>query len=73
MPIVETGSYSVKDSGTGLIYGIGALYANDSWAVRLEWERFTDVGHSFNSETDLDIWSVGIEIRFSLAGRKLKS
>ena len=54
-------SESFDDGGTDPIYGIGLSY--DVWdrvAIRVEWERFTDLG----DEIDVDMLSLGISQRF---------
>jgi OmpA-OmpF porin, OOP family len=65
-PVTDVGKYSGDDSGTDPMYGLGMVYLIKGWGVRLEWERYTGLGHGFESasETDLDLLSLGIEYRF---------
>jgi OOP family OmpA-OmpF porin len=45
--------------GLGLQYAIGARAA-----VRIEWERYVGVGNDLTGEVDLDVYSVGVMLRF---------
>ena len=60
------GSESESDSNTGLIAGFGAMYdASRNIAVRVEWERFFDVGGDHTGgEGDIDFISAGVLFRF---------
>ncbi len=57
---------SGDDTGTDVMYGLGARYSfTDQLSVRAEWERFK-VGDNKNmiSEKDVDLYSVGIGYTF---------
>lgn len=56
-------SIDKDDDGTDLTYGIGAQYSfNETFAIRVEWERFDDVGDAV--ESDFDFLSAGIVLSF---------
>jgi OmpA-OmpF porin, OOP family len=63
-PIADEPRYSLDDSGTDPMYGLGLTFYGQSWGVRFEWERFTGMAHGFDSETDMDLATVGFEYRF---------
>ena len=49
------------DDGSDLTYGIGAHYSfNETFAIRVEWERFDDIG----DDIDGDFLSAGIVLSF---------
>jgi len=59
-------SDSESDSNTGLTVGLGAMFdASRNIAVRVEWERFFDVGGDHTGgEGDIDFISAGVVFRF---------
>lgn len=59
-------SDSVSKSGTGLNFGLGAVYnINKNLGVRLEWERFNDVGkEETTGKSDIDLISLGLKYSF---------
>jgi OOP family OmpA-OmpF porin len=56
------GSDSDSDNGTSLTYGVGAQWDfMKNLGVRLEWERFNDVGSTdVTGQANVDLWSVGV-------------
>jgi OOP family OmpA-OmpF porin len=62
------GSASESDSNTDLTYGVGARYDfTRNLGVRLEWQRYQDVGGEFFGETaesDVDVISVAVIWKF---------
>jgi len=63
-PIAREKSYSIDDSGTDPMYGLGAVFSGGGWGLRIEWERFTGLGHGFDSETDMDLITLGLQYQF---------
>ena len=63
-PDVESGSYSVSDSGTDPMFGVGATYSLGNWVLRAEWERLSGLTSSFDEEIDIDLWTLGIQYNF---------
>lgn len=58
-------SISLRDKGTGVLYGLGVEYKlNTNLGLRAEWERFNNVGGSDTGETDIDLLSTSISYRF---------
>lgn len=59
-------SQSDSASGTDLTFGVGAQYDfSKSTGVRLEWERFQDVGdENTTGKSDVDLLSVSLVFRF---------
>lgn len=65
-------SYSHSDSTTKITYGLGLnVRVNPSWDVRLDWDRYTDVGRRFalRNETNgrfdhIDLISLNLAYRF---------
>jgi OOP family OmpA-OmpF porin len=56
---------SGDDTNGGLTYGFGAQYDfMPQTAVRLEWQRYDQVGGSRTGETDIDVLNVGLLYRF---------
>jgi OOP family OmpA-OmpF porin len=62
------GSLSESDSNTDLTFGIGARYDfMRNLGVRLEWQRYQDVGGEFfgaTAETDVDVISAAVIWKF---------
>ena len=62
------GSASESDSNTDLTFGIGARYDfARNLGVRLEWQRYQDVGGDFGGatlESDVDVMSVAVIWKF---------
>ena len=60
-PIVGSGD----DTNGGLTYGFGAQYdVARNIGVRLEWQRYDQVGGSRTGETDIDVLNLGVVYRF---------
>tara|TARA_R110002167_G_scaffold366280_1_gene594256 strand:- start:3072 stop:3677 length:606 start_codon:yes stop_codon:yes gene_type:complete len=59
-------SVSVDDKGTDLTFGVGASYSfNESFSIRVEWERFNDVGEEDTTgKSDVDFLSAGVVLSF---------
>jgi len=56
---------SGDDTNGGLTYGFGAQYDFTPQAgLRLEWQRYDQVGGSRSGETDIDVLNVGLLYRF---------
>lgn len=61
----RAGALSADESNTGLTFGVGAQYDfTRTVGVRAEWQRYNDVGGGRISETDLDVLSVGVRVKF---------
>jgi OOP family OmpA-OmpF porin len=60
------GSGSTSESGTDLMFGLGASFdIGKTTAVRIEWERFTDVGdENETGQSDVDLLSANLVFRF---------
>lgn len=60
------GTGSDDDNGTDVLYGIGAAYnLTDQFALRAEWERYTNIGDDNSTgESDVDMWSAGVQYSF---------
>jgi len=59
------GSASASDSGTDLTYGVGLRFDfTKALGARLEWQRYNDVGSSNTGQGDLNLWSLGIVVKF---------
>lgn len=63
-PIADQRSYFIDDSGTDPMFGLGVKFMGGGWGMRLEWERFTGLGHGFDGEADMDLFTLGIEYQF---------
>ena len=70
VPVGSEGTYSIDESGTDPVYGLGLSFSGGNLGLRLEWERFTGLGHGFDSETDMDLVTVGVEYRFGYESEK---
>jgi OmpA-OmpF porin, OOP family len=56
---------SGDDTNGGLTYGFGAQYdVARQVAVRLEWQRYDQVGGNRTGETDIDVLNLGVVYRF---------
>jgi OmpA-OmpF porin, OOP family len=56
---------SDKDSNNDLTFGFGGRYDfNRNFGVRLEWQRYADVGGEDIGTSDVDMFSVGVLWRF---------
>ena len=56
---------SGDDTNGGLTYGFGAQYdMMQNAAVRVEWQRYDQVGGSRTGETDIDVLNVGLLYKF---------
>lgn len=64
--ISGSGSGSVDDTGIGVMAGLGASFnLGKMAAIRVEWERFIDVGEDENIEGfDIDMLSASFLLRF---------
>lgn len=56
---------SGDDTNTGLTYGVGAQYdMMQNAAVRVEWQRYDNVGGDTTGKTDVDVLNVGLLWKF---------
>ncbi len=62
----QRSSRSASKTGSSLNVGLGLQYSlSNSLALRLEWERFDDVGEkTLTGETDIDLLTLGVAYRF---------
>lgn len=61
----STFGFSETDSNNDVTFGIGGRYDfNRNLAVRVEWQRYTDVGGDDIGTSDIDLVSVGVIWRF---------
>lgn len=61
----RAGALSADESNTGLTFGVGAQYDfTRTVGVRAEWQRYNDVGGGQIGESDLDVLSVGVRVKF---------
>jgi len=59
------GILSADETNTGLTFGAGAQYDfTRTVGVRAEWQRYNDVGGGNIGESDLDVLSVGVRVKF---------
>jgi OOP family OmpA-OmpF porin len=59
------GTASANDSGTDFTYGLGLRFDfTKNVGARLEWQRYNDVGSSNTGEGDLNLWSLGVLVKF---------
>jgi len=64
--VQQTGFPDTHDAGTnsGFNYGAGAEFRLGHIGVRAEWQRWENVGVGSTGEDDIDVFSVGLIIRF---------
>jgi OmpA-OmpF porin, OOP family len=61
----STFGFSEKDSNTDVTFGLGGRYDfNRNFAVRVEWQRYMDVGGDDIGTSDIDMLSVGVLWKF---------
>jgi OOP family OmpA-OmpF porin len=59
------GPIDEKETNTDLTYGAGAQYNfNPKFGVRAEWQRYAKMGGEATGETDVDVISIGVLVRF---------
>jgi OOP family OmpA-OmpF porin len=59
------GPGSLSESGNAFMFGLGGAMELDRVGVRLEWERFVDVGEEdVTGQSDVDLVSASIYIKF---------
>jgi OmpA-OmpF porin, OOP family len=59
------GTASASDSGTDFTYGVGLRFDfTKNVGARLEWQRYNDVGTATTGEGDLNLWSLGVLVKF---------
>jgi|SRR5687767_11914336 OmpA-OmpF porin, OOP family len=59
------GSVDESETNTDLTYGLGAQYNfNPRFGVRAEWQRYTNMGGEATGESDVDVLSIGVLVRF---------
>lgn len=59
------GSVDEKESNTDLTYGVGAQYNfNPKFGIRAEWQRYANMGGEETGESDVDVLSIGVIVRF---------
>jgi OmpA-OmpF porin, OOP family len=55
----------VDDSNTGMTFGFGGRFdVTPQFGIRLEWQRYADVGGDNIGEADVDVISIGATYRF---------
>jgi OOP family OmpA-OmpF porin len=60
-----TSPNGVSQSANGLVFGGGATYDfTQSWYGKLEADRYTHVGDSNTGRADIDVYSLGVGMRF---------
>ena len=58
-------SGSSSESGTDMMFGLGASFdIGQTTAIRIEWERFMDVGENDTGQSDIDLLSASLVFRF---------
>lgn len=59
------GTGSLSESGNAFMFGLGGAMELDRVGIRLEWERFVDVGdEDTTGESDVDLVSASIYVKF---------
>ena len=59
------GPIDVKDTNTDLTFGLGAQYSfSPQLSIRAEWQRYAGMGGDATDESDVDVMSVGLVVRF---------
>ena len=59
------GPVDVSETNTDLTFGLGAQYNfNPRFGVRGEWQRYTNMGGEATGESDVDVLSIGVLVRF---------
>lgn len=62
---VSLGEESADEDGSSVVYGLGASFSfTPNFAVRAEWERYDGIGDDDTGESDVDMWSVGLQYNF---------
>lgn len=62
---IGLGTGSADESNNDITFGFGVRYdATRNLGVRLEWQRYSDVGGGDIGESDIDVLSVGVMFRF---------
>lgn len=64
-PLTVTTS-NLDDDEVNFVFGLGGEYAfNDTFGMRLEWERYMDVGDpNLTGESDVDLVTLGVTFNF---------
>lgn len=63
--VTGPGAMSVDTSGRDITFGFGArYYLTRNIAIRLEWQRYQDMGDAFTGDFDVDAGLVGIVFKF---------
>lgn len=59
-------SVSGGNSDEEVTWGLGVRYHINQWAIRAEYERFErlEADEDLDLQSDVDVWSVGVEYRF---------
>ena len=61
----NTSGPNAKVTNTDLTYGLGAQYNFDRrFGIRAEWQRYTNMGDEAIGESDVDVLSIGVVVRF---------
>jgi OOP family OmpA-OmpF porin len=59
------GPIDEKETNTDLTYGAGAQYNfNPKFGMRAEWQRYAKMGGEATGESDVDVISLGVVVRF---------
>jgi OOP family OmpA-OmpF porin len=59
-----TTPFNDADSQSGVTYGAGIAYNLSHIGVRLEWQRYDNIGMNSFGHDDLDVFSLGLLLRF---------
>ena len=57
-------TFNDADSQSGVTYGAGVAYYLGPLGVRLEWQRYRNIGTNSFGHDDLDVFSLGALVRF---------
>jgi OOP family OmpA-OmpF porin len=62
---ILTGPIDIKETNTDFTFGFGLQYSfTPQLSIRGEWQRYADVGGGDIDESDVDVMSVGLVVRF---------
>lgn len=62
---VKGGGATASADGSDTTYGFGAHYNfTKNFALRLEWQRYNDIGDSTTGQTHIEVTSVGLVLKF---------
>jgi OmpA-OmpF porin, OOP family len=59
------GPIDMKETNTDITYGVGVQYSfNPKFGIRAEWQRYPNMGGEEIGESDIDVLSIGVVVRF---------